>query len=253
MKIVEASLAPTPICQSVSHTFRFSQEDWANTNPYLWWWSTVHDHKRSWFTEAFASLIYPIFRCASISRRALQYSLTDGFMVSQTTSFVPSIWSDSHSIWSSTIQSLIQISCGMVWDRLRVLVLVLHLRLFTGPPLSFSGPFIFAVGSLGFWITPKLSTHLLIKKGKICGAAMCTFPIHFVKHPIVFKHSETNNCLDDWKCMDFHYVAYTLKCMKTFLKYFKTFFKCVKTILKCLKTFLKCLCIKSMEIFKECQ
>ena len=120
-------------------------------------------------------------------------------MVSQTISFVPSIWSDSHSIWSSTIQSLIQISCGMVWDRLRVLVLVPHLRLFTGPPLSFTGPLIFSVGSLGLCITPKLSTHLLFKKGQICGAAMCTFPTHFVKHPIVFKHSETNLCLGDRK------------------------------------------------------
>ena len=125
--------------------------------------------------------------------------MTDWIMVSQTISFVPSIWSDSHSIWSSTIQSLIQISCGMVWDRLRVLVSVPHLRLFTGPPLSFTGPLIFSVGSLGLWITPKLSTHLLFKKGQICGAAMCTFPTHFVKHPIVFKHSETNLCLGDRK------------------------------------------------------
>ena len=34
---------------------------------------------------------------------------------------------------------------------------------------------------------------LLIKKSTMCGAAMCTFPIHSVKHPIVFKHSEINN------------------------------------------------------------
>ena len=52
-------------------------------------------------------------------------------MVSQIVSFVPSIWFDSHSIWFCTIQSLIQISSGMIWDRLRALVLVLHLRLFT--------------------------------------------------------------------------------------------------------------------------
>ena len=118
--------------------------------------------------------------------------LTDWFMVSQTISFVPSIWSDSHSIWSSTIQSLIQITCEMVWDRLRVLVSVPHLRLFTGPPLSFTGPLIFSVGSLGLWITPKLSTHLLFKKGQICGAAMCAFQTHFVEN-IKTQYSYGNN------------------------------------------------------------
>ena len=117
------------------------------------------------FLDALASLDEPWFYITSANRRM------DGLMVTQTISFVPSIWSDSHSIWSSTIQSLIQISCGMVWDRLRVLVLVPHLRLFTGPPLSFTGPLIFSVGSLGLCITPKLlySSALQERTNLRCG------------------------------------------------------------------------------------
>ena len=45
-----------------------------------------------------------IFRCAGIFRTSS--SFTHWFMVSQTTSFVTSLWSGSHSIWSNTIQSL---------------------------------------------------------------------------------------------------------------------------------------------------
>ena len=43
---------------------------------------------------------------ASLDEPFVNHSLTGGFMVSQTASFVPSLWPDSHSIWSSTIQPL---------------------------------------------------------------------------------------------------------------------------------------------------
>ena len=96
---------------------------------------------------------------------------------------------------------------------------------------------------------------------------MCTFPTHFVKHPIILNilkpiivwmienawisimlHTLTK-CLKTFsKCLNTF-----SKCINAFSKCLKTFSKCLKTISKYLKTFLKCLCIKTNEIFKNSQ
>ena len=77
------------------------------------------------FLDALASLEEPWFYITPTNWRTHNfhsggYVRTDGFMVSQTISFVPSIWSDSHSIWPSTIQSLIHafimIHSNILWD-----------------------------------------------------------------------------------------------------------------------------------------